>query len=134
MRTVRTFVLLACLFPVVFIGCGPSTPAAGQPTAMNTEEKLKDLGGLIADFTAERKKPPQKLADLAEFEPSHIQGHKAVVDGEIVVRYGIAVDPAKPGTAIVAYEKAAATAGGLALFQDGTVKTVTAADIAAVKK
>jgi hypothetical protein len=101
---------------------------------MSIEEKLKDLGVLIADFTAERKKPPQKLADLAEYEPSHIQGHKAVMDGEIVVRYGLVVDPAKPGSGIVAYEKDAATAGGWALYQDGSVKKATAAEIAAVKK
>lgn len=127
MCPIRATLIAFCLASA---GCGDS-PRTGKPETVSVEEKLKDLAILYKDFQAERKKPPQKQSDLAEFEPNHIQAFTGVSAGEIVVVYGVAMDPAKGGTRVVAHEKDAATAGGWVLLQDGSVKKLDAAAVAA---
>lgn len=128
-RLISTVVLLAA---AMTLGCGGSdTPkSVGLDQVRMTE--LTELGDMLKSLAAENKKPPAKLADLAEFEPMIPSASPALRNGEVVYLWGTGY--VAKGTAIVAHEKKAPIEGGSVLLQDGTVKQMTAAEFAAAPK
>ena len=115
------------------IGCGSSeTPstATGSPTA---KQALEDLVSLLNHVKSENKPPPAKLEDIQPIEPLFQGAYLGLAQGEIVYEWGTTINPAG-GDKVLAYEKAAESASGYVLMQDGTVKTMDSAALKAAPK
>lgn len=114
------------------VGCGSEATPPGKALP-KAESDLKDIFDLYTSTMKATGKPPAKLADLnlKSAEALHPSAAAGLASGEYVCVFGVKAENAK---AVLAYEKAAPTAGGYVLMSDGTVKTVTAAEFAALKK
>jgi hypothetical protein len=111
-------------------GCGNSKPTR----SLGEEHKgaLEELGEVLKGLATEGGKPPAKLAELEPLEPRLPVAGPAIRNGTIVYQWGAGY--AAGGTQVVAYEKAAADAGGYVLLQDGTVKKLSAAEFQSAPK
>ena len=122
----------AMLLLAVLAGCGKTETS--QPAA-SAQTKLTEIGNMYRAYTKDHKKPPQKLSDFDHpYEPANIDGYAALRAGECVMIWGGSVPGGSASATVVAYEKAAPESGGLVLFQDGTVKSLSAAEFKVAPK
>lgn len=130
----RTFVLAVCVTVSALapVGCGgPDVPkdATGAPTA---KQGLVDLADLLKGVAEQKKSPPARQADLEQYDAINLAATLAITRKEVVYVWGSGI--AAGSQAVIAYEKDAPTAGGFVLLQDGTVKSMTAAEFATAPK
>jgi hypothetical protein len=128
----RRWLLVAGLTVAATVGCG----GTDGPKQVSLDEvrktELTELGEVLKMQAAEGKKPPAKLTDMAEIEPLLPSAGPALRNGEVVYFWG---SPYAAGsTTVIAHEKKAPTDGGYVLLQDGTVKSMTAAEFGAAPK
>jgi hypothetical protein len=128
-------VFVACLvLPAGLVGCGNVKQAADRSRAMNA---VKALSIDYFDYQKATGHPPASAADLNGFLQN--RGEKPALEaGELerlTVQWGARLDPAAPdgGTRVLASHPAV---GGQVpvLMQDGSVKTLTEAELAAAPK
>jgi hypothetical protein len=75
------------------------------------------------------------MEQLYAWEPIYVNGYAAMNEGHVVVQWGAPLTPAAGAApAVLAYEKDAPQQGGFVLFQDGTVKHLSAAEFQAAPK
>ncbi len=121
------------------VGCSSSsTETNGQPPESAV---LQEVAGLISSYTGEFRKGPQKIADLARYEPGYPIGYHAVKTGEIEVVWGARMTIEEGSgsgysgtTDVVAYQRQTPTEGGLVLLQNGEVKQMSAEEFKAAPK
>jgi hypothetical protein len=126
------FVLLA-LIPLFFVsGCGQQSGTISEE--QRRKEDLAGIYDLYKLYAKKNQKPPAQLADLTQKEQrTSAPGATRVLQSEeYLVVWG--ADLAVNDGAVLAYEKAAPTAGGWVLLRDGTVKQMTAAEFEAAPK
>ena len=91
---------------------------------------VREIGVAFHEFFAEKAKPPTQAADLKPY----IKDEKAYAflsSGDFVLIWGVGIPEMKAnsgdaGGTILGYEKDAPEKGGLVLFGDGVVKSMTA--------
>jgi hypothetical protein len=107
------------------VGCG-DTPGRENVT-IEPNQPLEEIGKLVEQYTAAKKRPPAKVQDLTPYEPGFPVGMHALSQGQCVLIYGASlVKTPEAAKSVLAYDKDAATEGGYVLMQDGTVKKMTA--------
>ncbi len=115
-------------------GCGGSAPEApatlGGPTA---KQSLEDLARLLEHYQKERLPMPAGIADVEPLEPIFRASYLGLVREEILYTWGLPLLPGA-GDKVLAYEKKAEAEGGWVLLQDGTVKRMSQAELAAPPK
>lgn len=127
-----TAALLAGLFACGLMGCGSSTSATTPVTDETlARQGLDDLGNLLRAVAEEKKRPPAKPADLEQYTSGFTFATTAIQQKKIVYVWGAGLGG---GSAVVAYDANAESAGGHVLLQDGTIKKMTAAEFAAAPK
>jgi hypothetical protein len=90
---------------------------------------------MYKEYTKDHKQPPRKLSDFDHpYEPAAINGYAALRDGTCVMLWGGSLPGANAGSTVLAYEKAVPEQGGTVLFQDGSIRTVTADEFRAAPK
>jgi len=127
--------LIACLL-ILSLGCvtgcgggGTSTTAFAGPT---NADALADLAQLLKDFQQAQGRPPASLAALGGQDAANPAASAALARKEIVYFWGNGI--AAGSTVVIAHDAKAASDGGAVLLQDGTVKTMSAAEFAAAPK
>jgi hypothetical protein len=123
----RCLLVLASL--PLFLGCGSSTPppeGGPPPSTYLTDVKL-----LLEQFEKDRKRPPARPSEIAEYEPSFPGAVRKLNGGDVVYAWG---NPLGSGKGILAYGRNAASEGGPVLFEDGTVREITAEEFASAPK
>jgi hypothetical protein len=122
--------LLLPLFALA--GCGKTETG---PPPVTAQQALTEVGGMYKEYTKDHKRPPQKLSDFDHpYEAAAIDGYAALRDGTCVMLWGGSLPGASAAATVLAYEKDVPTAGGQVLFQDGTVRGVTADEFKAAPK
>lgn len=111
-------------FTLTSAGCSSKQPPL--PDAKNTE--LMQVGELYSMYIKQNQKPPTKPSDLRSMEAIYGGPVQAINRGDVLVSWGT---PNGDGNVIIAVEKAGPQSGGWALFGDGSVKQVSAADVGA---
>jgi hypothetical protein len=127
----RVFLLLV----VLLAGCS-SARKGGASSAPTREDELREVATMLT-LLGGSGKGYSKPADLAAFEAGCPLGYQAVRTGAIVIVPGASRpgEGDKGGTdAVVAYEKAVPTEGGLVLLHNGKVKSMTAAEFVAARR
>ena len=114
---------------IVVAGCGQSPRASVADEAGKTA--LGEISEMYQGYALQNHKPPGQLADLKGFQIPFPRGHSEVASGHIVVRFGT---PLQPAGQVLAYPKDAPQQGGLVLFNDGTIKSMTADELQAAIK
>lgn len=128
----RLTALTCALAALAFAGCGKTETSA---PAVAAQTKMAEIAAMYKGYTKDHKKPPRQLSDFDHpYEPANIDGYAALRSGECVMIWGGSMPGASAGTTVVAYEKAVPAQGGLVLFQDGTIKQVTADEFKAAPK
>ncbi len=126
-RAVRITSLLA----LAALGCGG--PKAGEVAAPpTTSELLTDLKMMLASCEENHRPPPARLADAQKIEPAFPGAYRILRSGECVYVWGAGLSAGS--SAVLAYEKDVPTNGGPVLLQDGSLKTLSAAEFAAAPK
>lgn len=129
-RNRRHIALALTFWFVLAAGCGGQGSVTAP--APGVADSLRDLGDLLKLLADQNQKPPAKQADLDQYEPTAPHAAAAAQAKQIVYLWGNGITPG--GTAVIAYDAKAETDGGPVLLQDGTVKTMTAAEFAAAPK
>jgi hypothetical protein len=115
---------------VLAVGCGGPT---NNPEPPRQQAALTELATILPVFP----RPPKGVADLVGYREASPVAYEAVRSGEVVVVWGVKMpgegEAGKGTTDVVAYEKAAPTAGGFVLLHNGTVKKMTADEFKAAK-
>jgi hypothetical protein len=128
----RRMALAIAVISCVGITTGCSRSSSNLAVDAGGKAALEDLAQLLKSLADEGRKPPTKLADLDSVEPMIPVAAPAIRSGDIVYVWGAGY--AAKGLQVVAYEKKAATDGGYVLLQDGTTKTMTAAEFQSAPK
>jgi hypothetical protein len=127
---------LLSLTVALLAGCGGSglPKVEGTPEEATLRNQLIQVGELVTGFAKSHdKKGPAKLSDLQQYEKINPAGFQAIKDNAVVLIYG--VSPDSSSSAVLAYQKDADKNGGMALLANGTLKKVSAGDVAAsIKK
>jgi hypothetical protein len=93
---------------------------------------LEELGQMLKALPADGRKPPTKLAELEPVEPMIPLAGPMIRSGDIIYVWGAGY--VAGGTNVIAYEKSVSTDGGFALFEDGTVKKLSASEFQSAPK
>ncbi len=133
----RSIVGVLCL-GLLAAGCGGPT---NQPLTKEGEGALalNDVGELYRVYTAQKKKPPAKLADFVPMEAMSPMGLRAIESGAVVVRFGATMTDTEEGPGksssdeVLAYENDVPNAGGQVLMLDRTLGTMTPEEFKAAK-
>jgi hypothetical protein len=91
---------------------------------------LGEVFEMYQGYTLQNKKPPTQLADLKTFQVPYPRGYSETAAGRVVVRFGTPLDPAGQ---VLAYQKDGPQEG-LVLYNDGTIKSMTADELKAALK
>jgi hypothetical protein len=128
-RFFNTSLLIALILGLP--GCG-STSTPSTDDGLKAEQALKDFGGLLKMLSDEKKRTPTKLAELDAYEPLFMAAVRGITNKQITYIWGAGYQAGE--SSIVAHDSEAATKGGAVLLQDGTIKTMTAAEFGAAPK
>ncbi len=113
-------------------GCGggavPATDTRDGPT---NRQALDDLSALLKEVNDAKKAPPARQFDLEVHDVIHMSATLAITRKDVVYQWGSSLSG---GQAVIAYEKDVPASGGYVLLQDGTVKSMTAAEFTAAPK
>lgn len=107
--------------------CSKSVPGAtDNPEEDQKYYELQEVGWLYEAGQVDRQKPPTKLKDLEPYQMGYPVGYQALRAGQCVVIWGVDMlnDPT-PQQTVLAYRQEAATAGGMVLLVDKSIKTMT---------
>lgn len=131
MATLRICSVFAvCLLAFGLLGCSSDQPAVAAPEFT----LMRDVDGVLRMANGKKISKP---AQFTELENNFPVGVRAIKSGEVVVNWGVMManeDGSGATGEVAAYEKKTPTEGGYVLFQDGNVKTVTAAEFEALPK
>jgi hypothetical protein len=117
------------------VGCSGDASRQVVPADTVAHMRLDDVYGLYKTHIEKIKRPPTKMDQVYAWEPMYVNGYAAMNEGLVVVQWGAPLAPAGGAApAILAYEKAAPQEGGFVLFQDGTVKHLSASEFQAAPK
>jgi hypothetical protein len=112
-------------------GCGGSAGKPGDVAGPAGKDALADLKTLLEEVKQTNKRPPASRAELMVHEATNPAAVSGILRGLVVYSYGQGLIG---GPAVIAYETAADKNGGWVLFQDGTLKEMSAADFASAPK
>jgi hypothetical protein len=121
-------------FGLVLAGCGDSRPE--YDTGSLEEVGLSELGALYRGVSKRNKRAPKGLKEVQTLEQGFPTAVQKVRSGDLVVLWGaeLSSEGEAPNT-VLAYEKAAPTAGGSVLMQDGrTIKKLSADEFKSAPK
>ena len=124
----------AMMIGVLMLGAGCSAGRKGAEGEPTRADELREVATMLALLGDKRYSKP---ADLAAYSAGAPLGYEAVRSGAIVVVPGASMpgEGDKGGSdAIVAYEKAAPTDGGLVLRHNGKVDKLSADEFAKAAK
>jgi hypothetical protein len=111
------------LLVVALAGCDSSSDTTGYTP--KGEELLREVWDMYQGHLQARRRPPAQLSDLDPYEPAAIHGYVALRDGDVVMLWG-GPTPSPGASRVLAYQKQVPEQGGLVLYQDGTIKRLTA--------
>jgi hypothetical protein len=94
--------------------------------------ELEEISAMFKLHVDQKKRPPSKSEDLQAYRAGFIHGSKALQSGQYVIRW--TVDKTGADDTILAYPKIASAHGGLTLLRNGTIKKMTAEQIAETLK
>ena len=121
----RSAVVAAMVLMVVMAGAGCSASKTG----------LANLRDLFRQAAAGKATLPKSAADFAAVEPFYPVAGPFVLSGAVDSAWGAGLKQGgDAATRLLAWETAAAKDGGWAMFQDGTIRELTADEFAAAKK
>ena len=129
-----TFCFLLCTLPA-FVGCGGGGSGGSGPQAQVdkvTTNELEGMKELLQQVARSRKPIPNRLSEMQSFEPAFPELIRLLNSGECVYVWGCNIKAGS--TAVLAYGKSVPDSGGPVLLQDGTVKTMSAAEFTAAPK
>jgi hypothetical protein len=133
----RRYLIGLCGLGLLVLGCGEP---ANRPLTQDDEGKiaLSDVGELYRVFTAQKKKPPTKLADFLPMEPKSPMGVLALQSGVVIVRFGATLPDTEEGSTkgpdeVLAFEKKAPESDGQVLMLNRTIRTMTLDEFMAAK-
>lgn len=133
----------ACLMVVVAStilmplgGCSGSRTTPATATGPTAADGLANLRDLYRQAAAGKAAVPKSAADFAAVEPFYPVAGPFVLTGAIDCAWGAGLKEgaADAASRLLAWEKTAGEAGGWVMFQDGTIRQVTAAEVAAARK
>lgn len=125
--------LLAGLVAGLFVaGCGQAPQRAAPPSP---NDGLVDLREMLRRTATAGEPVPRSPADLRALDAAYPAAGRFIGAGAVEYVWGAKLaDSADAARLVVAFEKAAATSGGFVLFQDGTIRQVTAEEFAKLDK
>lgn len=125
MRSIERHLMILALVLAISTGCTMGSNSASGPKV--TADDFKQLGLAFHNSLDSNRNGPQAFADLARFLPKQFDPSKMQ---QIEFCYGVKLQEMTAGTSktVVAFEKSIATNGGLVLFGDGNVKSMSAAE------
>jgi hypothetical protein len=120
----------------------PATPkpaAGGAAPAADAAKKSNDLKQIALayhSFLGKEKRPPTSVEELAPYYEKDAALTAALKDGTYVVYWNVKLLELVSGTSntVLGYEKDAPTKGGVVVFADGSVKTLSAEEFAKAAK
>jgi len=127
---------VACLLPVVTPACSAKTATRQSQTGPTVADGLDNLRDMFRQAAAGTTPLPTSAAAFTAVEPFYPVAGPFVLTGAIDCAWGAGLKEGVAAAAAkrLAWDKAAAEAGGAVLFQDGTIREVTAAEFAATAK
>ena len=124
--------LFAALF--VLVGLFLTTGCGGKedPAVVREKVEFQEIYRVYQHFVKSQEKPPAELSDIAttQYEMLYPVTIKSLQDGKFVVVWNV---NSKDARTVLAYDKDAPEKGGAVLMANGTMKTMTAREFAAVK-
>jgi hypothetical protein len=126
---------LACA-SVSLTGCGskeiPTTVSetAGMPEA---KDALLDLAELLKRLAAGNMKPPTDAAGFVNYDVEHPAIATLISNGLVVYNFGATIDGTKAGDQWVAMQSNAKEKGGWVLLNNGEIRDMQSAEVAALK-
>jgi hypothetical protein len=133
-RVARMTALVVAL-AISLSGCSGGATVQEKPTGPTAADGLANLRDLFRQAAAGKVAVPKSAADFAAVEPLYPVAGPFVLSGAISCAWGAALaSGGDAATQVLAWEKAAATDGGWVMFQDGTIRQVTADEFKAAAK
>jgi hypothetical protein len=132
---------IAALSAIVLImsGCGGSAPTETGIEGTVEFQGLKNLGEMYRIVSTRAKRPPKDIDELRKAEDEVPGGFASLGEGNVAIFFGVSLpEPAtsggEAGQTVLAYERLAPSQGGLVLYLDGNVKSLTPAEFKEAKK
>lgn len=114
--------------------CGCSSDDTQTNTEIPPSHDLWEVAGLLREYTAEYKKGPSRLTELAKNQTLYPSGFNALKTREVVVLWGTPMPSQGGAEKVIAYEKTAETSGGHVLLQSGEIKQMTSEEFRSAPK
>lgn len=116
-------------------GCSGSAVAPPKPVGPTAADGLANLRDLYRQAAAGTTTLPKSVAEFSTVEPFYPVAGPFVLSGDITCAWGAGlVQGDQAAKRLLAWETAAAKEGGWAMFQDGTIRKVSADEFKAAAK
>ena len=127
--------VLAVLVLMAAVGCSGQKAATEKPSGPTAADGLGNLRDLFRLAASGKAALPKSLAEFTSQEPFYPVAGPFVLSGEIGCAWGAGLkDGPEAAKRVLAFETRAAQDGGWVMFQDGTIREVTAEEFAAAPK
>jgi hypothetical protein len=126
------FVLLGLAPGLMAPGCSQKSPTSPEQSLRQTE--LKQIWEVYTSYVTEKKRAPTSRADVQGYGTAFSEGMRALKGGQCVVIWGVADPMGASANRVLAYDKETPHQGGLVVFGNGTVKTLTAEEFQTAPK
>ena len=125
-------VLFLCALAVAIPGCG-----AGSAAVPRSAEQLsiEQVGLIFRAFKKGQQPAPKSVKDVLRLEQGYPAAVAALKNKEVIVFWGASLsDAAEAASTVLAYRADVPEKGGEVLMQDGSARTMTAAEFHAAQK
>ena len=122
-----------CLVALSLLGCGAEEENPAATGAPEAKQSLEDLASLLKYCGEQKRALPRAVADIEPIEPLFQAAYLGLARNDIVYVWGANLNPAASDK-VLAYEKAVESSTGWVLLQDGTLKSMPAAEFTALTK
>lgn len=135
LESIARSAFVAAMVLLTGAGCSAQKTASDKPAGPTAEDGLANLRDLFRQAAAGKAKLPTSAADFAAVEPFYPVAGPFVLSGAVDCAWGAGLKQGgDAATRLLAWEKKPAGVGIWTLFQDGTIRQLTADEFAAAKK
>lgn len=129
------FVAVAVGVAMLVPGCAAEKTERSQPSGPTVADGLANLRDLFTQAAAGKTTLPKSVGEFAAVEPFYPVAGPFVLSGGISCAWGASLKQGSDAAArLLAWETTAAKDGGWAMFQDGTIRRLTADEFKAAAK
>jgi hypothetical protein len=131
MSRLLTTVAVILLFVPLTVGISGCGGNSSDPEVASQRHELNEIYAMYSHYLKKNEQPPRSLTDLESYAMVNPSGYRVLQEGKYQFIWGV---KNKDSSTVLAFSKETAAQGGSVLMANGSIRSMSAAEVQAVSQ